>query len=427
MDQILKEEIIEKAKEYDVKFIRLQFTDIFGTFKNVAITIDELQKALDGKLYFDSSIVHGSIQNQEVDICLVPDINTFVIFPWRPREGAVARFICDIYNLDGTPFQGCSRNVLKRVLAQAKSDGFEVGVSPETEFFLFHNDENGNPTTIVHDKAGYGDLTPLDLGENARRDMVLTLEGMGLKISSSHHEWGPGQHEIVLKPADALRAADNIATFKFVVRTIAQRHGLHASFMPKPLAEFNGSALHLTKFLYRQEKNILVNEDQSISEQGFAFIKGITKHVAAITAITNPLVNSYKRLYPGDFSPYIVGWSDSNRNTIIRIPGKCREESGIEIRNPDPACNPYLAMGLLLAAGLEGISSKYAPTNEVSEIQLLPQNLKEALVEFEKDSMVRETIGDYIYQKYVTAKEKEWQRFSSQIHPWELTEYLSTY
>lgn len=427
MDKLLKEEILETVKEYDVKFIRLQFTDIFGTFKNIAITVDELPKALDGKLTFDSSIIHGAIQSQEVDICLVPDIETFVIFPWRPREGAVARLICDVYNLKGEPYPGCSRKALKKVLAEVDRRGFSLKVSPETEFFLFHNDESGNPTTVPHDKAGYGDLTPLDLGENARRDMVLTLEGMGFQISSSHHEWSPGQHEIGLKGEDPLKTADNIVTFKFVVRTIAQRHGLHASFMPKPLADVNGSAMHLATTLYQGGKNILANEDMVLTDAGHHFIGGIIKNSEGFTAVTNPIINSYKRLMPGEFSPCYLGWSDTHRNTMIRVSSEGQLDSGIEVRNPDPACNPYLTIALIIAAGLEGIDKKIEPPKGISEKRLLPQNLLEALTRFKKSKLAKEVLGEYIFQKYLTAKEKEWERFSSQIHPWELAEYLTIY
>ncbi|MHB8170587.1 MAG: type I glutamate--ammonia ligase [Thermincolia bacterium] len=440
---ITKEDVLRLAKENDVKFIRLQFTDILGIVKNVAITVEQLEKALNGELMFDGSSIEGFVRIEESDMYLRPDSSTFVIFPWRPRDGAVARLICDIYNSDGTPFAGDPRGNLKRVLAEVAQLGFIMNVGPEAEFFLFHKDENGVPTTHTHDKGGYFDLAPVDLGENARRDMVLTLEQMGFEIEASHHEVAEGQHEIDFKYADALSTADRIVTFKTVVRTIAQQHGLHATFMPKPVFGINGSGMHCNLSLFEGEENIFFDPkaEFQLSETAMFFIGGLIKHARAIAAITNPLVNSYKRLVPGYEAPVYVAWSPRNRSPLIRIPAKRGLSTRVEMRNPDPATNPYLALAVMLAAGIDGIKNKIqppAPTErniynmnaaerEEAGIASLPASLYEAIEELGKDPVVKAALGEHIFNKYTEAKLAEWDDYRTKVHQWEIDSYLSRY
>ncbi len=439
-----REDVLEKARESNVKFIRLQFTDIFGMLKNIAVTVEDLPRILAGEMIFDSSVVEGQVRNRERDIVLLPEPSTFVVFPWRPREGAVARLICDVANPDGTPYPGCSRNVLKKVLERAARRGFTARVGTEAEFYLFHTDEKGNPTTDTHDRAGFCDLTPVDQGENARRDMVLTLEEMDFEIGSSHHELGHGQHEIVLKQEHALGMADKVVTFKFVVRTIAQRHGLYASFMPKPINGMPGSALHWHISLDRLGGGnalFAAAQPMGLSDEARFFIGGMLAHIQAITALTNPTVNSYKRLVPGDLSPTYVAWSEHNRNTVIRVPAHRGEQTRVEVRNPDPACNPYLALASMIEAGMDGIARGAPPPPPVAEnlfqmdnsqrealqVGCLPRHLQEALDELEADQLIRETLGEYIYQRFAKAKRQEWERYQNNVHPWELREYLGIF
>ncbi|WP_018084707.1 type I glutamate--ammonia ligase [Desulfurispora thermophila] len=443
MEKAIKNEIMSKAREMQVKFIRLQFTDIFGVLKNVAITIEQLEKALDGELMFDGSSIHGFTRIEESDMYLRPDPNTFVVFPWRPRDGAVARLICDVYNPDGTPFEGDPRYALKRAIAEAKELGYTMYVGPECEFFLFQVDEEGRPTLKTHDKAGYFDLTPVDMGENARRSMVLTLEEMGFEIEASHHEVAPGQHEIDFKYSDALDTADKIVTFKFVVRTIAQRHGLHATFMPKPIFGINGSGMHTNQSLFRGNENAFYDPTapDGLSQVAKYYIGGIMKHVRAMAAVTNPTVNSYKRLVPGYEAPVYIAWSGRNRSPLIRIPAKRGLSTRIELRNPDPSCNPYLALAVCLKAGLDGIKNQIVPPppcdrniyvmteEERAELGIgsLPASLIEAVEEMKRDEVVRAALGEHIFTKLVEAQTKEWDAFRTQVHPWEVEEYLSKF
>lgn len=443
MDAAVKNEILVKAREAQVKFIRLQFTDILGVLKNVAITVEQLEKALDGELMFDGSSIEGFVRIEESDMYLRPDPGTFVVFPWRPREGAVARLMCDVYNPDGTPFDGCPRNVLKKVLAEAAEMGYAMKVGPEAEFFLFQVDENGQPTTKTHDNAGYFDLTPVDMGENARRSMVLTLEEMGFEIEASHHEVAPGQHEIDFKYADALDVADKIVTFKFVVRTIAQRHGLHATFMPKPIFGINGSGMHCHQSLFEGGNNSFYDpgSEDGLSEIARYYIGGLMKHARAFAAITNPTVNSYKRLVPGYEAPVYIAWSGRNRSPLIRVPAKRGMSTRIELRNPDPSCNPYLAIACTLKAGLDGIKSRIQPPPPCDRniyhmgesdrrelgIASLPASLQEALLELSANEVIKSALGSHIYNKFMEAKKKEWDSFRIQVHAWEVDEYLSKY
>ena len=442
--EVTKEQVLARAKEMDVQFIRLQFTDIFGVLKNVAITVEQLGKALDGELMFDGSSIDGFVRIEESDMYLRPDPNSFTIFPWRPQEGAVARLICDIYNPDGTPFAGDPRNVLKRAINKANEMGFStMNVGPEAEFFLFHTDEQGNPTLRTQDKAGYFDLTPVDLGESARRDMVLTLEQMGFEIEASHHEVAPGQHEIDFKYGDALSTADNVVTFKFVVRTIAQRHGLHATFMPKPVQGINGSGMHANISLFKNGENAFFDPkgERELSEDAYYFIGGLMKHAKALAAITNPTVNSYKRLIPGYEAPVYIAWSAKNRSPLIRIPAKRGISTRVELRNPDPSCNPYLAFATMLRAGLDGIENKIeapAPVDRnIYEMNLgeriaegidsLPGSLKEAMRYLAEDEVMLEALGEHVFKRFKEAAELEWEQYRQQVTSWEIDKYLTKF
>ncbi|MHB1041418.1 MAG: type I glutamate--ammonia ligase [Eubacteriales bacterium] len=438
-----KSHLVEKARNLGVKFIRLQFTDIFGVLKNVAITIEQLDKALNGELMFDGSSIHGFARIEESDMYLRPDLKTFVVFPWRPREGGVARLICNVYNPDGTPFEGDPRYALKKVLSEAAEMGYTMQVGPELEFFMFNVDKDGNPTLGTHDDAGYFDLAPVDLGENARRAMVLTLEEMGFEIEASHHEVAPGQHEIDFKYSDALDVADKIMTFKMVVRSTAQRHGLHATFMPKPIFGINGSGMHMNQSLFVDGRNAFYDPTtpDQLSDIARYYIGGLLKHCRSFTALTNPTVNSYKRLVPGYEAPVYIAWSGRNRSPLIRIPAKRGNSTRIELRNPDPACNPYLAIAVALKAGLDGVKKKMEPplpTNQniyhLTEeerrnlnIGSLPSNLQEALSELSKDEVVKSALGGHIYEKFVEAKSLEWENYRAKVHPWEVNEYLSKF
>ncbi len=439
-----KQDIIGIAKEQGVKFIRLQFTDIFGILKNVAITIDQLEKAMDNKCMFDGSSIEGFVRIEESDMYLRPDPSTFVIFPWRPQTGKVARLICDVYNPDGTPFAGDPRFALKHAMKKASDMGYDTfNVGPECEFFLFLNDNEGNPTTKTHDNGGYFDLGPIDLGENARRDMCLMLEEMGFEVEASHHEVAPGQHEIDFKYDEALKAADAILTFKLVVKTIAQRHGLHATFMPKPLYGINGSGMHTNVSLFKEGKNAFYDEKDplQLSQEAYWFIGGLIKHIKSIAALTNPIVNSYKRLVPGYEAPVYIAWSARNRSPLIRIPAARGMSTRIELRCPDPSCNPYLALAAILTAGLDGIANKIEPpastdTNifEMNDLERkeagidsLPGSLKDAIDELSKSELAKEVLGEHIFDKYIEAKNNEWDNYRTKISQWEVDEYLNKY
>jgi len=431
---------MRRIEEEDIEFIRLQFTDMFGALKNVAITSSQLEKALDNKCMFDGSSIEGFVRIEESDMYLYPDLDTFETFPWRPQQGKVARLICDVYKADGTPFEGDPRYVLRRVLKEAEDMGYHFNVGPECEFFLFHTDDNGMPTTISHEKASYFDISPLDLGENARRDMVLTLEDMGFEIEASHHEVAPAQHEIDFKYGPALKAADNIMTFKLVVKSMAKRHGLFASFMPKPLYGVAGSGMHTNMSLTKDGKNVFddPNGENGLSKEAYYFIAGIMKHIKGMTAVANPLVNSYKRLVPGHEAPVYIAWSATNRSPLIRIPASRGAGTRVELRSPDPAANPYLLLALCLAAGLDGIKHQMTPPKAVNgnifelteremkraKIESIPANLHQAIVAMEADPFIKETLGTHVYTKYVEAKKAEWDDYRKQVTQWEIDEYL---
>lgn len=444
MAKLTKDDVLNKAKEHKVKSIRLQFTDIMGIIKNVAIPVEDIGAALDGEIMFDGSSIEGFVRIEESDMYLRPDPATFVIFPWKYPEGVEARLICDVYNPDGTPFGGCPRGMLKRIIKEAQSMGFTMMAGPEAEFFLFHMDKdngyNGGPTTNTHDQGGYFDLSPIDKGEDARRDMVYHLEQMGFKVEASHHEVAPGQHEIDFMYDDALTTADNIATFRVVVRTIASNHNLHATFMPKPLVGINGSGMHTHQSLFKEGKNAFYDAKgkYQLSETCLHYIGGLLNHSRGFTAVTNPLINSFKRLVPGYEAPVYIAWSERNRSPLVRVPAVRKNRTRVELRSPDPSCNPYLAIGVMLKAGLDGIKKKTAPgeptnlniydmTEEEREklgIRSLPGNLKESLFELSEDEVIKEALGNHIYEAFYRAKKAEWELYNTQVHQWEVDRYL---
>lgn len=438
-----REDIIKLVEEEDVEFIRLQFTDIFGNLKNLAITAGQLEKALDNDCMFDGSSIEGFASVEESDMYLHPDFSTLEIFPWRPQQGKVARLICDVYRPDRMPFAGDPRYILKRAIREAEEMGLTFRVGAECEFFLFHLDDNGMPTTLTHEKAGYFDVGPVDFGENARRDMVLTLEDMGFVVEASHHDVAPAQHEISFRYDEALATADNIMTFKLAVRTIAKRHGLHASFMPKPKYGVNGSGMHMNMSLLKDGKNIFADEKgaHGLSRDAYAFLGGVMEHMRGMTAILNPIVNSYKRLVPGFEAPSYIAWSATNRSTLIRIPAAKGEAVRMELRSPDPTANPYLALAAVLRAGLDGIKRQLAVPESVDcnifrmsaqerrerKIEELPGTLAEAVSCMEEDAFMKETLGEHLFEKYIALKKEEWNRYRSQVTDWEIREYLNQF
>ncbi len=443
MSKYQKADILRMVKEEDIEFIRMQFTDIFGQLKNVAITASQIEKAVNNQIMIDGSSIEGFVRIQESDQYLYPDLDSFTVLPWRPQHGKVARLICDVYNPDGTPFVGDPRGVLKKVLKKAADMGYSFNVGPECEFFLFQTDEKGNPTTTTGDDAGYFDLGPLDHGESTRREICMTLEQMGFEIEASHHEVAAGQHEIDFKYADALTAADNIMTFKLAVKTLAQKNGLHATFMPKPLFGVNGSGMHTNMSLFKDGKNVFFDpsDARKLSKEAYAFIAGLLHHVRGMAAITNPLVNSYKRLVPGYEAPCYLAWSASNRSALIRIPAARGQSTRVELRCPDPACNPYLALAVCLAAGLDGIEKGMTPPDEITEnifamdaaarqskgIGSLPGSLHEAVAEMKKDALITDTLGAHVTEHYVAGKEKEWDEYRTRVSDWEIGKYIIAY
>ncbi|WP_433957781.1 type I glutamate--ammonia ligase [Cytobacillus horneckiae] len=444
MAKFTKDDIRRIAEEENVKFIRLQFTDILGTIKNVEIPISQLEKALDNKMMFDGSSIEGFVRIEESDMYLYPDLDTWVVFPWTAEKGKVARLICDIYSPDGTPFDGDPRNNLRRILKEMEDLGFtNFNLGPEPEFFLFKLDQQGDPTLELNDNGGYFDLAPTDLGENCRRDIVLELEEMGFEIEASHHEVAPGQHEIDFKYADALTACDQIQTFKLVVKTIARKHGLHATFMPKPLFGVNGSGMHCNVSLFKDGVNSFYDQkaDLELSDIARNFIAGIIKHAPSFTAVTNPTVNSFKRLVPGYEAPCYVAWSARNRSPLIRIPASRGVSTRVEVRSVDPAANPYLAMAVLLKAGLDGVKNNLTPPapvdrniyvmskeeREAEGIKDLPATLYSALELLKADEVMVSALGEHIIEHFIEAKEIEWDMFRTQVHPWEREQYLQMY
>lgn len=438
-------EIIKTVDADNVRFIRLQFTDMMGINKNVEIPRSQLEKALDGQIMFDGSSIQGFTRIEESDMLLVPDFDTFQVNPWSNPDGSrVARLICDVHLPDGSPFEGCPRCILKRQTERAAKLGYEMVCGPEAEFFLFHKDEMGNTLVETHDVGGYFDLTPVDRGEDCRRDIVMVLESMGFEVEAAHHEVAPGQHEIDFKYSEAIDCADKVSTFRFVVKKVALDHGLHASFMPKPIFGVNGSGMHVHQSLISKKgKNGFYDPkaDFQLSELAMQYIGGILEHAAAFVAVTNPLVNSYKRLVPGYEAPINVAWAEQNRSPLVRVPAKRGMSTRCEVRVPDPSCNPYLALATMLAAGLDGVERGLHAGNPVNKniftmserekkrlkIKQLPADLSEALDNLEKDRVIKEALGSHIAEAYLVAKRKEWADYISHVHPWERERYLEEY
>ncbi|MEY9969754.1 MULTISPECIES: type I glutamate--ammonia ligase [unclassified Lysinibacillus] len=444
MGKYTKEDIKRLIEEKNVSFIRLQFTDILGTIKNVEIPVSQLDKALENKMMFDGSSIEGFVRIEESDMYLYPDLDSFVVFPWTSEKGKVARFICDVYTAKGEPFAGDPRNNLKRILKKMEDMGFSsFNLGPEPEFFLFKLDAKGEPTLEVNDHGGYFDLAPTDLGENCRRDIVLELEEMGFEIEASHHEVAPGQHEIDFKYANAITACDNIQTFKLVVKTIARKHGLHATFMPKPLFGEAGSGMHFNVSLFKGKENAFYDEstELGLSETAMQFMAGVLGHVQGFTAVTNPTVNSYKRLVPGYEAPCYVAWSAQNRSPLIRIPSARGLSTRVEVRSVDPSANPYLAMAVILEAGLEGIRRNLTPPAAINRniyvmsdeerkangIANLPPALDDALALLAKDEVAQAALGEHIYANFKEAKEIEFDMYRTTVHQWERDQYLKMY
>ncbi len=445
MAKYTKESILKEAKENGVEFVRLQFTDLFGIMKNVAITVSQLEKALNNECMFDGSSIDGFVRIDESDMYLHPDYDTWAIFPWMKHMNAkTARLICSVYKADNkTPFEGDPRNVLQKVIDEAKEMGYGFNVGPECEFFLFKTDENGKPVPELNDEAGYFDLNPIDHGENCRRDICLALEEMGYTVEASHHEAAPGQHEIDFKFDEVMTTADRVMTFKHVVKTYATKHGLHATFMPKPVFGINGSGMHTNMSLYdlKTGKNVFddPNGELGLSKEAFAFIAGTLEHVKGISVVANPTVNSYKRLVPGYEAPSYLTWSTSNRSVLVRIPASRGKGTRIELRSPDPTCNPYLEMALCLAAGLDGIKRGLVPQNsndeniyalskkEKKQIEHLPTSLKEAVKEAQADPFIHEVLGDHVFDNYIAGKKAEWNEYRRQVSQWEIDRYMINY
>mgnify|MGYP001053434071 CR=1 FL=1 len=444
MAALTREDILKLAKERNVKFIRLQFTDVLGILKNVEIPVGQLEKALDGDIMFDGSSIEGFTRIQESDMYLRPDYNSWAVFPWRNGPaGATARLICDVYRPNGEPFEGDPRYVLKKVLAEAAKLGFKVNAGPEAEFFLFKRDAEGRATTVTHDAGGYFDLGPVERGEDVRRDVVTTLHEMGFNVEASHHEVAEGQHEIDFEYDDALTTADRLVTFKFVTRVIADLHGLHATFMPKPIFGINGSGMHTHLSLAKDGKNAFADPSDGLglSQVAYQFIAGLLEHARGFTAITNPLVNSYKRLVPGYEAPVYVAWSAKNRSALIRVPAAGGNSSRVELRSPDPSCNPYLAFAAIVAAGLDGIKKGLTPPPETQDniyhmtaeerqargIASLPGSLEEALECFLADPVIVDAMGPHVLDAFLRAKRAEWDAYRTQVHQWEIDTYLARY
>ena len=432
---------LKEARDNDVKFIRLWFTDILGNLKGFAITVEEFESALTRGMGFDGSAVEGFARAEEKDLYALPDPNTFAILPWRPRENAVARVFCDIITPDETPFEGDPRFVLRRNMERAASIGYTYYVGPEIEYFYFH--DNSDPTPM--DGGGYFDQSATDLATDMRRETVLMLEELGIPVEASHHEVAPSQHEIDLRHTDALTMADTVMTYKLVVKEIAQRHDCYATFMPKPIAAVNGSGMHIHQSLFEGGRNAFYDAEDSerLSSIARHFIAGLLRHAREISAVTNQWVNSYKRLVPNFEAPVHVTWATVNRADLVRVPSykPGREESRrVEFRSPDPACNPYLAFSVMLAAGLEGIEKKYelpdstdADVFDMTDaerkahgIESLPSNLLEALRITEESDLVRNALGDSVFKSFVENKKIDWERYRSQVTDYEIARYLPT-
>lgn len=440
-----KDEIRQMVKDEDIRFLRVMFTDLLGTIKSVDLPVSQLDKLMDNKIMFDGSSIDGFVRIEESDMYLYPDMSTWLVFPWGADHGKVARVICSVHMTDGTPFSGDPRNNLKRVVKEMQKMGFKsFNIGPEPEFFLFKTDDNGNPTTKVNDSENYFDMEPADIGEDCRRDIVLALEKMGFDVEAAHHEVAPGQHEVDFKYSNALEAADNIQTFKLVVKTIAKKYGLHATFMPKPLSGINGSGMHLNMSLFTQDgKNAFYDENDKdqLSETAYHFLGGLMKHARSYTAIVNPIVNSYKRLVPGYEAPVYVAWSTSNRSPLVRIPNDRGMGTRLELRSADPAANPYLAIAAVLEAGLDGLRNNLPPVHNVDEniydmtvkerkskgIVNLPDTLHSALKDLADDEVIKGSMGKHLYQSFEEAKTREYDAYRAHVSDWERQRYMEQY
>ncbi|CUS26092.1 Glutamine synthetase GlnA [Paucilactobacillus oligofermentans DSM 15707 = LMG 22743] len=438
------DEVHQLVKDENVRFLRLMFTDLFGTIKNVEVSTSQLDKLLDNKIMFDGSSIDGFVRIEESDMYLYPDMSTWMVFPWGAEHGKVARVICEVYTADLKPFDGDPRNNLIRVLENMKKAGFtDFNIGPEPEFFLFKMDEDGKPTTKLNDQGSYFDMAPMDLGENCRRDIVLELENMGFEIEAAHHEVAPGQHEVDFKYASALEAADNIQTFKLVVKTVARKYGLFATFMPKPLPSINGSGMHINMSLFNEKGNAFFDEsgELELSDTAYNFLGGLLKHARSFTAITNPIVNSYKRLVPGFEAPVYVAWSGSNRSPLIRVPNSRGVSTRLELRSVDPAANPYLAIAAVLEAGLDGIKNNITPEDSVdrniyrmgeeeredNNIDSLPSTLHNALKYLSTDEVIKTAMGPHLYNGFVEAKNLEYDAYRQEVSDWEREQYMEKY
>ncbi len=436
----MKEFVLKKARDNKIKFIRLWFTDVQGMLKSFSITVEELEGALSEGMGFDGSSIEGFSRIEESDVIAMPDPGTFQILPWSPQENGVARMFCDVLEPEGQHFEGDPRWVLKRTLKKASDLGYTYYVGPELEYFYFRTDRSPE----ILDKGGYFDLTVKDVASDLRRTTILYLEAMGIGVEYSHHEVAPSQHEIDLRYTDALTMADNAMTYRMIVKEVANKNGVYATFMPKPIFGENGSGMHTHQSLFKGDRNVFFDakDKYHLSVEAKYFIAGLLKHSREICAITNQWVNSYKRLVPGYEAPVYISWARRNRSTMIRVPmykpGK-EKATRIELRCPDPACNPYLAFSVMLAAGLEGIKNKYPLSDPVEEnifewdvkkreaagIETLPDNLFEAVKYMEKSSLVKETLGDHVFEKFIDNKQIEWDRYRTFVTNYEIDNYLS--
>jgi glutamine synthetase len=437
---ITLEQIIAKINEKNVELLHLQFVDLEGILKHVTVTTEQLEDVVEGKIMFDGSSIKGFSPINKSDLYLQPDLSTFVVLPWTVEEGyAEARFLCSVVNPDGTLYEGDTRNVLRKTVERAADKGYTISVGPELEFFLFKTDENGYATQELGDRAGYFEPSPHDVGERVRLEIYRALKAMGFTIEASHHEVAAGQHEINFKYADVLKAADLATTYKWVVKTVAKKFGLHATFMPKPVFGIAGSGMHVNMSFFKGSENAFFDptDELQLSKEAYQFIAGVLEHVKSFTAVTNPLVNSYKRLVPGYEAPCYIAWSASNRSALIRIPAKKGLATRVELRCPDPSSNPYLSFAVVASAGLEGIEKELeapAPINDdifhMSEekraflgIDNLPGSLKEALVELESGEIASKTLGEHVYNEYVSMKKAEWDSYRTAVHAWEIENY----
>lgn len=438
------DDVLRLADEQAVRFVLLQFTDILGALKSVAIPVQQLAKALAGEILFDGSSVNGFVRIEESDMLLRPDPATYRMLPWLgDRHGQTARLLCDIATPDGEPFAGCPRSALKRVIADAEALGFVMNAGPEAEFFIFHLDAEGKPTLKTHDQGSYFDLAPLDKGEDARRDIVIGLQGIGFDVEASHHEVAPAQHEIDFRYADALATADNVVTLKSAVRSLARQRGLCATFMPKPITGIAGSGMHVHQSLFRDGSNAFADPEgeYGLSQLCLNYLGGLLAHARGFTAIANPLINSYKRLIPGYEAPVYIAWSERNRSPLVRVPARRGAGTRLELRSPDGACNPYLALAVMLKAGLDGIRNGLVPPPPVnrniylmsdderrrSGIGSLPARLSDAVEELLADEVIQSALGDHIISHFVDAKRLETDVYRTQVSQWELEQYLAVY